>query len=116
MSEPLAKMKPRRAQVHDIIYLGIGVAMMTALLAVLILDQQRRMSALIEELHASSVESCKQRQAIVTKSNSTWNAFKAIDERNRFIDEDIRQARITVFNNALQEMPTCTHFKGDFTE
>jgi hypothetical protein len=80
----------------------IGAFVVLALLA-LAFNLQRQQTALGETQRLM----CAQRQANIIKANSNWDALTEIERRNKFIDADVRNARLRVFANAKLIVPDC---------
>lgn len=95
-----------RNQTRLRIFSAIGIVLIFAL-AYLIQQQQRRLEYLINDQAAYTQRMCESRKVNTLKSNSNWEALAVIERRNKFIDEDIRQARLKVYENAKLVVPDC---------
>ena len=69
--------------------------------------QQNVLADLIEDQAQLTRAMCLQRQVNTLKSNEAWVALAMIETRNKFIDDDIRSARLAVYENALLIVPDC---------
>lgn len=106
-ADKASQARARANKVRLLTLAGFTVLVML-LLAGLLQQQQTKLEHLVEQQAEVTRMMCEQRKANTIKTNDNWDKLAVIEQRNKFIDDDIRQARLKVYREAKLIVPTCT--------
>jgi adenylate kinase family enzyme len=105
-ADALSRNRARAGRIRTtIVFVFTVVAFLV--LAGLLQRQQLELQRATERDRVEAHAQCEQRRANTIKVNDTWTALQQIEQRNRFIDDSIRFARIAAYQNAKLTVPTC---------
>lgn len=93
----IARAKAGRRRV---IILFVVMVLLFLTLAYLLQLQQQQLKAYVRQ-------QCIQRQINTNRTNQIWADLGKIEEKNTFIDNNIRQQRLSVYRNAKLDVPVC---------